>query len=41
LAGLREFHAEQVKLAEQDIQKKLEFLQNLAETLIHVIDQEK
>jgi hypothetical protein len=41
LAGLREFHAEQVKLAEQDIQKKLEFLQKLAETLIHVIDQEK
>lgn len=37
LAGLREFHTEQVKLAEQDIQKKLEFLQNLADALIRVI----
>jgi hypothetical protein len=37
LAPLRDFHAEQVKLAEQDIQKKLVFLQNLAEVLIHAI----
>ena len=37
LAPLRAFHAEQVTLAEQDIQKKLEFLQKLAEGLIHAI----
>ena len=41
LAELREFHAEQVKLAEQDIQKKLEFLQKLADALILVINKEK
>ena len=37
LAPLRDFHAEQVKLAEQDIQKKLEFLEALARTLVGVI----
>ncbi|MBE9593679.1 MAG: hypothetical protein IMF19_09385 [Proteobacteria bacterium] len=33
-APLRDFHTEQVKLAEQDIQKKLEFLQNMANVLV-------
>ncbi|MCK4399166.1 MAG: hypothetical protein KAV25_09270 [Methanophagales archaeon] len=37
-APLRDFHAEQVKLAEQDIQKKLEFLENLARVLINAIN---
>ncbi|HUV80454.1 MAG TPA: hypothetical protein VMW40_06510 [Candidatus Bathyarchaeia archaeon] len=37
LAPLRDFHAEQVKLAEQDIQKKLEFLEALARTLVGII----
>lgn len=37
LAPLRDFHAEQVKLAEQDIQNKLEFLKNLAHTLSGMI----
>jgi hypothetical protein len=37
LAPLRDFHAEQVKLAEQDIQKKLEFLESLARTLIGIL----
>ena len=37
LAPLRDFHAEQVKLAEQDIQNKLEFLENLARTLSGMI----
>ncbi|MBN1761903.1 MAG: hypothetical protein JW878_02320 [Methanomicrobia archaeon] len=33
LAFLLEFHTDQVELAEQDIQTKLEFLRNLAKTL--------
>lgn len=37
LAPLRDFHAEQVKLAEQDIQNKLEFLENLARTLSGIL----
>jgi len=41
LAELREFHTEQVKLAEQDIRNKLEFLQNLADALIHAIGKAK
>lgn len=40
LAPLRDFHAEQVKLAEQDIQKKLDFLEALARTLVGVIKKE-
>lgn len=39
LAPLRDFHAGQVKLAEQDIQKKLEFLENLGRTLSSVIEE--
>ena len=38
LAPLRDFHAGQVKLAEEDIQKKLEFLENLGTTLCSVIE---
>ncbi len=37
-APLRDFHAEQVKLAEQDIQKKLDFLENMARVLINAIN---
>ena len=37
LAPLRDFHAEQVKLAEQDIRNKLEFLENLARTLSGIL----
>ena len=33
LAFLLEFHTDQVELAEQDIQTKLDFLENLAKTL--------
>jgi hypothetical protein len=39
LAQLREFHAGQVKLAEEDIQKKLEFLETLGRTLSSVIEE--
>jgi hypothetical protein len=41
LAPLRDFHAEQVKLAEQDIQKKLEFLQVIAIALVSAINEAK
>ena len=39
LAQLRDFHAGQVKLAEEDIQKKLEFLETLGRTLSSVIEE--
>ncbi len=41
LTELRGFHAEQVKLAEQDIQKKLEFLKDLATALTDIIKKAK
>ncbi|MEA2076258.1 MAG: hypothetical protein U9O85_11160 [Euryarchaeota archaeon] len=41
LAPLRDFHAEQVKSAEQDIHKKLEFLEYLARVLIKAIKKAK
>ncbi|NQE05195.1 hypothetical protein C5S32_04930 [ANME-1 cluster archaeon GoMg1] len=41
LAPLRDFHAEQVKLAEQDIQKKLEFLLEMAIALVSAINEAK
>jgi hypothetical protein len=41
LAELRNFHTEQVKLAELDIQKKLEFLRNLANTFIEAFERAK
>ena len=33
LAPLREFHAEQVKLAEQDIEKKIDFLERMGSAI--------
>lgn len=41
LAPLRDFHSEQVKLAEQDIQRKLDFLQRLASGIAAIMHGEK
>jgi len=41
LAPLRDFHAEQIKLAEQDVQGKLEFLQRMASGIIGIMRGEK
>lgn len=41
LAPLLEFHTDQVELAEQDIQAKLEFLEKLANTLKTAINEVK
>ncbi len=40
LAVLREFHAEQVRLAEEDIQEKVEFLMNLGRAITRVVRNE-
>ncbi len=37
LAPLRDFHAEQVKLAEADIQKKIEFLERMGNAILERI----
>jgi hypothetical protein len=39
LASLREFHTEQVKLAEQDLQKRFEFVQNLGTAIMNAMNQ--
>ena len=41
LAPLREFHAEQVKLAEADIQKKIDFLESIGNAIIRIIKPEQ
>ncbi len=41
LAPLRDFHTEQVKLAEADIQKKLDFLESIGHAIIRTINPEK
>jgi hypothetical protein len=41
LAPLRDFHAEQVKLAEQEIQKRFEFVQNLGIAIMNAMNNTK
>jgi len=41
LAPLRDFHAEQVKLAEQEIQKRFEFVQNLGTAIMNAMNNVK
>jgi hypothetical protein len=38
LAPLRDFHTEQVKLAEQEVQKRFDFVQNLGMAIINALN---
>lgn len=41
LAPLRDFHAEQVKLAEQEVQRRFEFIQNLGMAIVNAMNNTK
>ena len=41
LAPLRDFHADQVRLAEEDIQRKLDFLQRMASGIVGMLSGQK
>ncbi len=41
LAPLRDFHAEQVKLAAQEVQKRFEFVQNLGTAIMNAMNNTK